>query len=62
MKRTYTLTIVYNEDKEEIEYISEELEGDAKGILEENGVVDVGEYFDEDDLEIISGSYIIGEA
>ena len=62
MKRTYTLTIVYNEDKEEIEYISEELEGDTKGVLEENGVVDVGEYFDEDDLEIISGSYIIGEA
>tara|TARA_Y100000310_G_scaffold30339_1_gene28854 strand:- start:93 stop:278 length:186 start_codon:yes stop_codon:yes gene_type:complete len=60
--KIYTLVIAYNDDKEEIEYISEEIAGDAKGVLEESGVVKIGDYFDEDDLDFISGCYIIGEA
>ena len=60
--KIYTLTIVYNEEKEEIEYISEELEGDSQSVLEEHGVVELGEYFDEDTLEFITGCYIVGEA
>ena len=60
--KVYTLTIVYDETKEEIEYISEELEGDSKSVLQEHGVVELEGYFDEDDLEFIQGCYIVGEA
>ena len=60
--KIYTLVIAYNDVTEEIEYISEEIEGSAKSVLEESGVVKIGDYFDEDDLDFISGCYIIGEA
>ena len=60
--KIYTLTIVYNEEKEEIEYISEELSSDQTEVLREHGIVDMGEYFDEDDLKLITGCYIVGEA
>ena len=60
--RVYSLTIVYDEDKEEIEYISEELTGDDIEVTEDMGVIDVSGDFDEDGLELISSSYIVGEA
>jgi hypothetical protein len=60
--RIYTLTIVYNKETEEIEYISEEIEGDEKEILLERGVVDIGDYFDEETMKLITGCYIVGEA
>jgi len=60
--RIYTLTIVYNKETEEIEYISEEIEGDEKEMMLEHGVIDMGDYFDEDEMEMITGSYIVGEA
>ena len=60
--KVYTLIIAYNEEKEEIEYITEQLEGGTKSVLEESGVINVGDYFDEDDLDFISSCYIIGEA
>ena len=60
--KIYTLTIAYNEKKEEIEYISEEIESDDKDNLLEYSIVDIGDYFDEDDLKLITGCYIIGEA
>ena len=60
--KIYTLTIVYNEDKEEIEYISEEIEGDTRESLLKDGMEDIGDYFDEDDLKLITSCHIIGEA
>ena len=60
--KIYTLIIAYNEEKEEIEYITEQLEGSSESVLEGLGVINVGENFDEDDLKIIADSYIIGEA
>ena len=60
--KVYTLTIMYDEDKEEIEYISEEIEGDPTQVLREHGVIDLEDYFDKEDLKIISGCYIVGEA
>ena len=65
--KVYSLKIVYNEEKEEIEYISEEVREDD-GMMEdaidltERGVVILNDYFDEEGLELISGCYIIGEA
>ena len=60
--KVYTLIIAYNEEKEEIEYITEQLEGGTKSVLEESGEINVVDYFDEDDLDFISSCYIIGEA
>jgi len=60
--KVYTLIIAYNEEKEEIEYITEQLEGSSESVLEGLGVINVGENFDEDDLKIIANSYIVGEA
>ena len=60
--KIYTLVIAYNEEKEEIEYITEEMEGSSESVLEGCGAIDTGDSFDEDDLRVISGSHIIGEA
>ena len=60
--KVYTLIITYNEEKEEIEHITEQLEGGSESVLEEHGVVNIGDYYDEDDLKIIANSYIVGEA
>jgi|TARA_Y100000310_G_scaffold283051_1_gene304750 hypothetical protein len=60
--KIYTLTIVYNDEKEEIEYLTEEIQGDGSEVLREQGVVEMEGYFDEEDLELISGCYIVGEA
>jgi len=59
MKR-YVLTIEYDEDTEEIEYVSEEM------VIRESepfnfGEVDISEYFDEELLEYMSECYIIGK-
>ena len=60
--KIYTLTIVYNDDKEEIEYICEEINEEAGDVTVERGTIDIEGYFDEEGLELISGSYIVGEA
>ena len=56
--KIYTLTIVYDDRTEDIEYISEEIEGDTEVILE----VDLQDSLDKDDLEFIKGCTIIGKA
>ena len=60
--KIYTLTIVYDDKMEEIEYISEEIEGDSQSTLEEYGVIETGESFDDEDLMLITGCHIIGKA
>ena len=63
--KVYTLKIVYDEVKEEIEYISEELEGDAKGILEglsEDATIVIDGNLEEEDTGFVEGCHIIGEA
>ena len=57
--KKYILTIEYNPDTEEIEYISEEVDDDT---TKDIGTIDIDEYFDEDILEYIRGCYIIGKA
>ena len=56
--KVYTLTIVYDDKKEEIEYISEEIEGDTEGVLE----LSLKDVLDEDDTEFVEGCHIIGKA
>ena len=56
--KRYVLTIEYNTDTEEIEYIQEELT-DNQEVFEYGDVV-LDDYFDEEALELISEAYIIG--
>ena len=60
--KIYTLTIVYNDETEEIEYICEEIGKHGEDAVLERGTIDLEGYFDEEGLELFSGSYIVGEA
>ena len=56
--KRYVLTIEYNTDTEEIEYIQEEVTDNSEVFEYANLVLD--DYFDEEALELISESYILG--
>ena len=56
--KKYMLTIEYNEDTEEIEYIQEEMVDDDS--VWEYGDLVLDDYFDEESLELISDGYILG--
>jgi len=60
--KVYTLTIVYDDETDEIEYLSEEIEGSAESILEECGAITRGDESDSDDIEVNTSFNIIGEA
>ena len=67
MKKVYHLTIEYDEDTEEIEYIVETVdrleEGDIPEIsMVEVGGVDLSKYFDQAVLKLIAECYEIAEA
>ena len=57
--KKYILTIEYNTDTEEIEYIQEEIIDDDEAIFE-YGDITINEYFDEDTLKMLEGIYILG--
>ena len=56
--KRYTLTIEYNTETEEIEYIQEELTDNSE--VFEYGDIILDDYFDEEALELISEAYILG--
>ena len=56
--KKYILTIAYNEDTEDIEYIQEEFVNDDSLWVYGDLVLD--DYFDEESLELISDGYILG--
>ena len=56
--KRYILTIEYNTETEEIEYIQEEIVDDES--VWEYGDLILDDYFDEESLELIKGSYILG--
>ena len=60
--KIYVLTIAYSDEKEEIEYITEAVEGDAVSVMEEYGAIETEEDMDDEDLRLISGCHIVGEA
>ena len=60
--KIYKLTIAFDDNKEEIEYISEEIEMENGDVATDYGVIDLTDYFDKEGLELIEGCYIIGEA
>ena len=56
--KRYILTIEYNTDTEEIEYIQEEVTDNTE-VFEYADLV-LNDYFDEEALELISEAYILG--
>jgi len=56
--KRYILTIEYNTETEEIEYIQEEIVDDES--VWEYGDLILDDYFDEESLELIKDSYILG--
>ena len=59
MKR-YILEIAYNDETEEIEYLTEEIVEDDNAFY--YGDIDLAEYFDEETMELIKEGYIIGDS
>jgi len=57
--KVYNLTIVYNDETEEVEYIEEEV---AEESIKSYNSVDLEDYFDKEGMELIAGCYILGEA
>ena len=57
--KKYILTIEYNEDKEEIESISEEI---VTPVLSDLVGLDISEYYDKEILEFMDECYIRGKA
>ena len=60
-KRIYHLTIEYDHETEEIEYIMESVDEDSLDI-QVIGEVNLAEYFDEAVLKLIGECYEVGEA
>tara|TARA_R100000278_G_scaffold26396_1_gene24167 strand:+ start:7096 stop:7275 length:180 start_codon:yes stop_codon:yes gene_type:complete len=58
--KTYILTIEYNEDTEEVEYLTEEIVEDKQSFY--YGSMALNEYFDEETLALLDGINIIGES
>ena len=58
--KRYILTIEYNEDTEEIEYIQEEMVDDEMEHAFEYAEMILDDYFDDESLELISSRYILG--
>jgi|2_EtaG_2_1085320.scaffolds.fasta_scaffold23496_2 hypothetical protein len=59
-KKVYHLTIVYDKKTDEIEYIQEEVKSDELIYFMDG--IDINDYFSQDDLDLLSESYIVGES
>ena len=59
-KKVYHLTIVYDKKTDEIEYIQEEVKSDELIYFMDG--IDINGYFSQDDLDLLSESYIVGES
>ena len=57
---TYILTIEYNEETEEVEYLTEELIKDDNTFY--YGDIELNDYFDEETLDLLKDVYIVGES
>ena len=59
--KKYILTIAYNEESEEVEYLSEEIVSEEAEPFY-YGEIDMGEYWDQETLDWLKDVYIIGES
>jgi len=60
--KIYTLTIMYNEDAEEVEYLQETIRVDNAEVEKASILVDLSDYWDEDTLKLLKDHYYLAEA
>ena len=61
--KIYTLTIVYNDDSEEVEYLQETICVDDMGEVDSASIlVDLSDYWDEDTLKQLTDHHYVAEA
>ena len=61
--KIYTLTIVYNDDSEEVEYLQETIcVDDMVDIDNASILVDLSDYWDEDTLKQLTDHHYVAEA
>jgi len=61
--KIYTLTIVYSEDAEEVEYLQETICVDDMGDIDNASIlVDLSDYWDEDTLKQLTDHHYVAEA
>lgn len=58
--KRYILTIEYNAETEEIEYIQEEMVNDGEDGQWEYADLVLDDYFDEEGLKLVKDAYILG--
>ena len=61
--KTYTVTIEYDPDKEEVEYIQEYVDEEEFECLvefESSGCVDMSEYWDDETMKLVDKIYDVG--
>ena len=61
--KIYTLTIVYNDDLEEVEYLQDTIHVDDMGEVDNASIlVDLSDYWDEDTLKQLTDHHYVAEA
>lgn len=60
--KIYTLTIAYNEHTDTIEYIEENVDNEFNYAVFEGNYVYILDYYEDDDLNLLDESMIIGES
>ena len=61
--KIYTLTIAYNEDTEEVEYMQETISVENTDDIEPSSIlVDISDYWDEDTIKLLKDQYYLAEA
>ena len=60
--KIYTLTIVYNDDSEEVEYLQETGSVDESDVEKSSILLDLSDYWDEDTLKLLKDHYYLAEA
>ena len=60
--KIYTLTIEYNEESEEVEYLQEIISVDDADLEISSILVDLSDYWDEETLKLLKDHYYLAEA
>ena len=60
--KIYTLTIEYNEESEEVEYLQETICVDNADLELSSVLVDLSDYWDEETLKLLKDHYYLAEA
>ena len=61
--KIYTLTIVYNEEAEEVEYLQETISVENTDDVEKSSIlVDLSDYWDDDTIKLLKDHYYLAEA